>query len=79
MFEGADRSVNASRVSKQVKNVEQKRRSGKEGHNMMVAVPGENSTLVYEKELEKLRNQQRAVKNDDEFIRKMDKFNQFIS
>ena len=79
VFEGADRSVNASKASRHAKQLDAKRRSAKEGHDMMVAVPGENSMQVYERELDKLRNQQRAVKNDDEFIRKMDKFNRFIS
>ena len=63
VFEGADRSVNASKASRHAKHVEAKRKPGREGHDMMVAVPGENSMQVYERELDKLRNQQRAVKS----------------
>ena len=46
---------------------------------MLVAVTGQNSMQVYENELDKLRQQQRAVRNDDEFIRKMDMFNHYVN
>jgi len=45
---------------------------------MLVAVAGQGNMQVYAEELDKLANQQRAVKNDDEFIRKMHKFNRFV-